>query len=305
MSLVQASNLGFPRMGKRRELKFALEKYWSGESNEDTLLQAAQTLRKEHWQLQAEAGINAPPSNDFSLYDHVLDMAITLGAIPRRFKAPGGPVNLRTYFAMARGAQDVPALDMTKWFDTNYHYVVPEFEAEMRYELRSNKVVEDYLEARALGIETRPLLLGPVSFVLLGKPTDARITRAQVLHSILPLYQELLTRLSQAGAEWVQIDEPYLTLDLDFEAEKMYREAYRTFDSASTLPKLLLATYFGALAGNLNLALELGTAGLHLDLVRAPEQLDALLSKDISNRRLSLGLVDGRNVWRTDLNEGS
>ena len=303
MSLVQASNLGFPRMGKRRELKFALEKYWSGESNEDTLLQAAQTLRKEHWQLQAEAGINAPPSNDFSLYDHVLDMAITLGAIPRRFKAPGGPVNLRTYFAMARGAQDVPALDMTKWFDTNYHYVVPEFEAEMRYELRSNKVVEDYLEARALGIETRPLLLGPVSFVLLGKPTDARITRAQVLHSILPLYQELLTRLSQAGAEWVQIDEPYLTLDLDFDAEKMYREAYRTFDSASTLPKLLLATYFGALAGNLNLALELGTAGLHLDLVRAPEQLDALLSKDISNRRLSLGLVDGRNVWRTDLNK--
>ena len=302
MSLVQASNLGFPRMGKRRELKFALEKYWSGESNEDTLLQAAQTLRKEHWQLQAEAGINAPPSNDFSLYDHVLDMAITLGAIPRRFKALGWPREPDALILPWRAdRKTATALDMTKWFDTNYHYVVPEFEAEMRYELRSNKVVEDYLEARALGIETRPVLLGPVSFVLLGKPTDARITRAQVLHSILPLYQELLTRLSQAGAEWVQIDEPYLTLDLDFEAEKMYREAYRTFDSASMLPKLLLATYFGALGGNLNLALELGTAGLHLDLVRAPEQLDALLSKDISNRRLSLGLVDGRNVWRTDL----
>ncbi len=301
MSLIQASNLGFPRMGRRRELKFALEKYWSGESNGDTLLQTAQVLRKEHWQLQVKAGINTPPSIDFSLYDHVLDLAVTLGAIPRRFNSLSGPVSLSTYFAMARGSKEATALEMTKWFDTNYHYVVPEFEAGTRYGLRSNKVVEDYLEARALGIETRPVLLGPVSFVLLGKPTDARITRTQVLHSILPLYQELLTRLSQAGAEWVQIDEPYLTLDLDFEAEKMYREAYRTFNSASMLPKLLLATYFGALGGNLNLALELGTAGLHLDLVRAPEQLDALLSKGISNRRLSLGLVDGRNVWRTDL----
>jgi 5-methyltetrahydropteroyltriglutamate--homocysteine methyltransferase len=288
-------------MGRRRELKFALEKYWSGESNGDTLLQTAQVLRKEHWQLQVKAGINTPPSIDFSLYDHVLDLAVTLGAIPRRFNSLSGPVSLSTYFAMARGSKEATALEMTKWFDTNYHYVVPEFEAGTRYGLRSNKVVEDYLEARALGIETRPVLLGPVSFVLLGKPTDARITRTQVLHSILPLYQELLTRLSQAGAEWVQIDEPYLTLDLDFEAEKMYREAYRTFNSASMLPKLLLATYFGALGGNLNLALELGTAGLHLDLVRAPEQLDALLSKGISNRRLSLGLVDGRNVWRTDL----
>jgi 5-methyltetrahydropteroyltriglutamate--homocysteine methyltransferase len=193
-------------MGRRRELKFALEKYWSGESNGDTLLQTAQVLRKEHWQLQVKAGINTPPSIDFSLYDHVLDLAVTLGAIPRRFNSLSGPVSLSTYFAMARGSKEATALEMTKWFDTNYHYVVPEFEAGTRYGLRSNKVVEDYLEARALGIETRPVLLGPVSFVLLGKPTDARITRTQVLHSILPLYQELLTRLSQAGAEWVQID---------------------------------------------------------------------------------------------------
>jgi len=301
MSFANAYNLGFPRMGKRRELKFALEKYWDGQSDEETLLQTAKDLRQEHWQVQVDAGIMIPPSNDFSLYDHVLDMAVTMGAIPRRFKTPDGPVSLRTYFAMARGAQNVPALEMTKWFDTNYHYVVPEFEAGMKYALRSNKAIDDYLEAKALGIETRPVLLGPVSFVLLGKPTDANVTRAQVFRSILPLYEELLRRLSTAGAEWVQIDEPCLCLDLDFEAEKMYREAYAAFAGASSLPKLMLTTYFGDLGENLDLALELGTAGIHLDLVRAPKQLDALLAKNVTPLKLSLGLVDGRNVWRTDM----
>jgi 5-methyltetrahydropteroyltriglutamate--homocysteine methyltransferase len=303
MSLIKASNLGFPRMGRRRELKLALEKYWSGETNEDSLLQAAQALRKEHWQLQVEAGIATPPSNDFSLYDHVLDMAITLGAIPRRFDSPAGPVPLSTCFAMARGSKQAPALEMTKWFDSNYHYVVPEFEARMQYELRSNKAVEDYLEAKALGIETRPVLLGPVSFVLLGKPTGAGVTRARVLQSILPLYRELLARLSAAGAEWVQIDEPCLCLDLDEEAEAMVREAYRVLTRGFSLPSLLLATYFGDLGTNLDLVLELGIAGLHLDLVRAPQQLDALLTKNIAGLTLSLGLIDGRNVWRTDLSK--
>jgi len=303
MSLASARNLGFPRMGKHRELKFALEKYWAGEVEEQSLLATAQSLRKEHWQLQVDAGIGVPPSNDYSLYDHVLDTAVTVGAIPRRFKSYNGPVSLSTYFAMARGAQGIPALEMTKWFDTNYHYVVPEFEVGMQYALRSSKAIDDYLEAKALGIETRPVLLGPVSFVLLGKPTDASVTRVQVFKSIVPIYEELLKRLASAGARWVQIDEPCLCLDLDSETTKMYREAYAALTGTSSLPKLMLTTYFGDLGENLDLALELGTAGIHLDLVRAPKQLGALLAKNIPTLKVSLGLVDGRNVWRTELNK--
>ncbi|HEX3942048.1 MAG TPA: 5-methyltetrahydropteroyltriglutamate--homocysteine S-methyltransferase [Acidobacteriaceae bacterium] len=303
---VGAANLGFPRMGKRRELKFALEKYWNGELTEDALAAAARDLRRQHWQLQSEAGIALPPSNDFSFYDHVLDMAAALGAVPARFKSSDGPIGLSTYFAMARGSQAATALEMTKWFDTNYHYVVPEFEPGMRFSLRSAKPVDEYLEAKALGIATRPVLLGPVSFVLLGKPTDASVTRAQVLRAILPLYEELLRRLSAAGAEWVQIDEPCLCLDLDSQAAELYREAYGALARVAPLPKFLLATYFGELGDNLDLALSLGVRGLHLDLVRAPGQLDTVLRhKGLSDLRLSLGLVDGRNVWRTDLSKAS
>jgi 5-methyltetrahydropteroyltriglutamate--homocysteine methyltransferase len=289
-------------MGQRRELKFALEKYWAGEINAEALNKTAQKLRKDHWRLQVAAGINVPPSNDFSLYDHVLDMAVTVGAIPARFNSLDGPVDLSTYFAMARGAQDRPALEMTKWFDTNYHYVVPEFEPGMTFSLRSTKPLDDFLEARNLGIMTRPVLLGPVSFVLLGKPTDASVSREQVLNAILPLYEDLLKRLYEVGAEWVQFDEPCLCADLESDARRFYWKAYQELRDATPIPKLMLATYFGDLGPNLDLALEFGTAGLHLDLVRAPHQLEALLAKDIPQLRVSLGLVDGRNVWRADLN---
>jgi len=302
MSVLNVSNLGFPRMGKRRELKFALEKYWAGEANTEALSETARKLRQEHWQLQVEAGIAIPPSNDFSLYDHVLDMAVTVGAIPVRFNCPKGDVGLDTYFAMARGAQNVPALEMTKWFDTNYHYVVPEFERGMNFSLRSSKALDEFREAQGLGIKTRPVLLGPVSFVLLGKPTHPEVSRERVLNAILPLYVELLANLLRAGAEWVQIDEPCLCTDLNADAERFYREAYRSLKENNATPKLMLATYFGELDPNLDLALSLGTAGLHVDLVRAPHQLEALLRKDVEQRRVSLGLVDGRNVWRTDLN---
>jgi len=303
MSVAGASNLGFPRMGKQRELKFALEKHWNGQAGEEDLLATGKKLRKEHWELQVDAGIASPPSNDFSLYDHVLDMAVTLGAVPRRFNSPRGDVSLQTYFAMARGSQQAPALEMTKWFDTNYHYVVPEFEAGMRYELRSTKAVEDYLEAKALGIRTRPVLLGPVSFVLLGKPTDDAVSREQVLRSILPLYAELLKRLAGAGAEWVQMDEPCLCLDLDREARWFYADAYTKLANEPSLPKFMLATYFGEIRSNLDLALSLGAAGLHLDLVRAPKQIDAVVARNVPGLKLSLGLVDGRNVWRTDIQQ--
>jgi len=299
MSFAKAGNLGFPRMGAQRELKFALESYWAGKSEESSLRETARSLRAKHWRLQRDAGIEAPPSNDFSFYDQVLDMAATLGAVPTRFRHAGGAVDLKTYFAMARGSEHATAMEMTKWFDTNYHYVVPEFELGMEYRLLSAKAVDEYLEAKDAGIETRPVLLGPVSFVLLGKPTEASVTRGEVLKAIVPLYRELLSRLSDAGAEWVQIDEPCLCLDLDSDAEKVYREAYAALQSGA--PKLLLATYFGELGANLDLALSLGTAGLHLDLVRAPQQLAALLAKEIPELHLSLGLVDGRNVWRTEL----
>jgi 5-methyltetrahydropteroyltriglutamate--homocysteine methyltransferase len=295
-----ARNLGFPRMGKRRELKFAMEKFWAGVVSEAALLDTAKQLRNENWKLQIDAGIAVPPSNDFSFYDHVLDMAVTLGAIPARFENAPGPVALSTYFAMARGSQRSPALEMTKWFDTNYHYVVPEFEPGISFGLRSTKAVDEYCEARSQGIETRPVILGPVSFVLLGKPTVSSVTREHVLEAIVPLYRELLKRLRAAGASWVQIDEPCLCLDLDGEARNFYDDAFAVLCDES-LPKLMLTTYFGTVGDNLDLALRLGTAGLHLDLVRAPEQLKAVLAKNSSLSKLSLGLIDGRNVWRTDL----
>jgi 5-methyltetrahydropteroyltriglutamate--homocysteine methyltransferase len=303
MSFAQAANLGFPRMGCNRELKFALEKYWKGESDESTLLSTAQGLRADHWRMQRDAGIETPPSNDFSLYDHVLDMAVTLGAIPARFQHEDKPADLKTYFAMARGSKSATAMEMTKWFDTNYHYVVPEFEPGMLYRLLSAKAVDDYIEAKSIGIESRPVLLGPVSFVLLGKATEPSVTREQVLASILPLYEELLSRLRAAGTEWAQIDEPCLCLDLDSEARKLYSDAYGRLSGNQSLPKFMLTTYFGDLGDNLDLALALGTAGLHLDLVRAPRQLQALLSKETQGLHLSLGLIDGRNVWRADLSK--
>ncbi len=297
----RARNLGFPRMGQRRELKFALESYWAGKSNEAALLNAGAELRAAHWRLQQAAGIAVPPSNDFSFYDHVLDTAVMLGAIPRRYGCASGTVPLPTYFAMARGGSDAPAMEMTKWFDTNYHYVVPEFEADMRFALRSRKPVDEFLEAKALGVSTRPVLLGPVSFVLLGKISEAGQTQRQVLEAILPLYAEVLAQLRAAGAEWVQIDEPCLVLDLDTQAQTLYRTAYAYLRTQSALPQRMLATYFGGLKENTQLALELGADGLHLDLVRAPEQLPAVLTALPKNTVLSLGVIDGRNIWRADL----
>lgn len=302
MSIVKTGNLGFPRMGRQRELKFALESCWAGNLDESALLKTAQDLRLRHWQLQKDVGVEVPPSNDFSLYDHVLDMAATLGAVPERFGHKSGLIPLGTYFAMARGVKEVAAMEMTKWFDTNYHYVVPEFESGMRFQLLSKKAIDEYLEAKAAGFETRPVLLGPVSFVLLGKPVDTVVTRGQVLQEILPLYAELLRGLRTAGAQWVQIDEPCLCLDLDDDAVALYREAYSFLSAESDFPKTMLATYFGELGSNLDLVLSLRTDGLHLDLVRAPHQLDALLAKRPKDLYLSLGLIDGRNVWRTDLN---
>ncbi len=305
--MVVASNLGWPRVGPRRELKKALEAFWAGKASEKELLGAARTLRKQAWKAQAALGLGAVPANDFSLYDHVLDAACMAGAVPARYGWKGGKVDLRTYFAMARGLQDgkadVPAMEMTKWFDTNYHYIVPEFARGMSFRLSSTKAIDEFEEAKALGVRTRPVLLGPVSFLLLGKMKDGSCASPlSLLPSLLPVYGEVLRKLQKQGAEWIQMDEPCLVLDLEREAMDAYPDAYRSLASAEPKLRLLLATYFGDLRGNLPLALSLPVAALHLDLVRSgARDLSAALKGAPSGMALSLGVVDGRNIWRTNL----
>lgn len=313
--MVQAANLGYPRFGARRELKKALESFWSGQIDQAELLEAGRHLRLTHWQTQQAAGLDVIPANDFSFYDQVLDTTWMVGAIPPRY-AVLDPASLDAYFAMARGAQrdslDLPAMEMTKWFDTNYHYIVPEIAPGQRFKLSSTKIIDEFLEAKAAGIHTRPVLLGPVSYLLLSKTAADLIPLEQIGHAgpttvplaelpnLLPVYAQILQRLAQAGADWVQIDEPCLVLDLDEQAQAAYRRAYEQLGQVQGL-QIMLATYFGSLADNLSLALSLPVAGLHIDLVRAPQQLSEVLNRLPTNTVLSLGVVDGRNVWRTDL----
>ncbi len=301
--MTTVTNLGFPRIGAKRELKRALEQYWAGDSTAQALQDTARGLRARHWQLQREAGVDVPPSNDFSLYDQVLDTAFLFDAIPARYRALADADPLAGYFAMARGVQrdgiDLHALEMTKWFDTNYHYLVPELRAGQGFALRGDKPLAEYREARALGIETRPVLLGPVSFLLLSKTVDGSAA-LDLLDALLPAYAELLASLKAAGAAWVQLDEPLLVQDLDAAARRAFEHAYAVL-SGVPRPQVLLATYFGALDDNLGLAAALPVDGLHVDLVRAPEQLDAVLRVLPADRVLSAGLVNGRNIWRTHL----
>ncbi|HEV7778707.1 MAG TPA: 5-methyltetrahydropteroyltriglutamate--homocysteine S-methyltransferase [Luteibacter sp.] len=294
--------LGFPRVGRRRELKRALESYWRGESGAEELHATGATLRRTHWQAAVEAGADVVPVNDFSLYDHVLDMAVLLGAIPDRYRALIERDETAGYFAMARGHQrdglDLPALEMTKWFDTNYHYLVPELHAGQGFALDPRKPLGEYAEAKALGLAARPVLLGPVSFLLLSKTVDGS-DALDLLDRLLPVYEELLALLDAAGVREVQLDEPCLVLDLHHGAHDAYRHAYAILGKAVS-PDLLLATYFGGIAHHLPLIARLPVAGLHVDLARAPEQLDEVLASWPKDRMLSLGIVDGRNVWRSD-----
>jgi 5-methyltetrahydropteroyltriglutamate--homocysteine methyltransferase len=297
--------LGFPPLGAARELKRATEGYWSGKTTRATLLATAVELRARHWRLQREAGIELSPSNDFSLYDRVLDTCALVGAVPARYGWTSGTVDLDTYFAMARGVQsggkDLTAMEMTKWFDTNYHYIVPEFTADQVFRLSSTKPVDEFSEAQKLGVTTKPVLIGPVTFLLVGKEKNETFGRLSLLDRLLPVYAEAIQRLAAAGAQWIQIDEPCLALDRTASELEAFRKAYGFLAEQTGGAKLLLATYFAGLAENLPVALALPTHGLHVDLVRAPEQLDALLERWPKGRVLSLGVVDGRNVWRTDL----
>ncbi|HEY4201163.1 MAG TPA: 5-methyltetrahydropteroyltriglutamate--homocysteine S-methyltransferase [Devosiaceae bacterium] len=295
--MTKSANLGFPRIGAHRELKKALESYWKGDTDGTALEASAAELRARHWRLQQDAGIDIIPSNDFSLYDHVLDTTAALGAIPPRFAGITDPQAL--YFAMARGTEAAPAMEMTKWFDTNYHYIVPEFQAGQQFRLSTNKSLDHYREARALSIDTRPVILGPVTWLSLGKAKDKGLDPLSLLDAVLPVYAETLSLLKDEGARWVQIDEPILALDLSDGQRAALRRAYAALQPVA--PRIMLATYFGALLDNTELAAGLPVAGLHIDLVRAPEQLPAVLKALPSDKVLSVGVIDGRNIWRADL----
>ncbi|MEW6353526.1 MAG: 5-methyltetrahydropteroyltriglutamate--homocysteine S-methyltransferase [Pseudomonadota bacterium] len=304
-----AHNLGFPRIGAKREMKRAVEAYWKGDLNTEALLATGKELRARHWKLQADAGLDLVPVGDFTWYDHVLDMSALLGVVPARFGTVNGNVDLNTYFRMARGRApgdkagqaDTFACEMTKWFDTNYHYIVPEFSADQTFRIASGKLFDELAEAQALGYKAKPVLVGPLTYLWLGKTKGAAFDKLNLLERLLPVYGEILARLKAAGVEWVQIDEPILALDLPQAWKDRFESTYHALQAAGV--KLLAATYFAALEDNTQLACRLPVEGLHIDLVRAPQQLGAVLDQLPPYKVLSLGVVDGRNIWRADLDK--
>jgi len=300
-------NLGYPRIGSQRELKKICENYWADKTGYKNVLQVGKNIRHENWKLQKEAGIDVIPSNDFSFYDHVLDHSLTFGAIPKRYNEvilKKGNEELDLYFAMARGYQkeglDVVAMEMTKWFDTNYHYIVPEFYKNQPFKLFSTKIIDEFYEAKQLGINTKPVLIGPVSYLLLGKEKEAGFEKIDLIKNLLPVYIEILSRLDALNVEYIQFDEPFLTLDLNEKDKKAYEYAYKEIRKAFPRLKIVLATYFEGLGNNLALTTSLPINVLHIDLVRAEDQLNDVLASLKEDTILSLGLVDGRNIWKND-----
>jgi len=303
--MARSHNLGFPSLGAARELKRATEAYWAGKLPAADLRDTARTLRARHWALQRDAGLDLIPVNDFSFYDRMLDTCAMVGAVPERYGwRPGTPVDLDLYFAMARGTQgkgrDVVAMEMTKWFDTNYHYLVPELAAGQGFTLASTKAIDELGEARALGIAAKPVLIGPVTFLLLSK-TAGGGDRLAHLDALLPVYAEVLRRLRDAGAEWVQMDEPTLALDRTDAERQAFSRAYAYLAQEAPGIRILLTTYFAGLGAGLDTAHALPVHGVHLDLVRGAGELDRALERWPSGRVLSAGVVDGRNIWRADL----
>ncbi|WP_313055615.1 5-methyltetrahydropteroyltriglutamate--homocysteine S-methyltransferase [Pseudomonas lopnurensis] len=302
-----AHNLGFPRIGADRELKKALEAFWKGELDDAGLRQVGRQLRAEHWRVQARAGIELLPVGDFAWYDQVLTHSLMFGVIPQRFRPADGQPTLDTLFAMARGVANsccggAQAQEMTKWFDTNYHYLVPEFSADQPFRLSWTQLFEEVEEAQALGFAIKPVLIGPLTYLWLGKVKgEGDFDKLELLERLLPVYGEILERLAAQGVEWVQIDEPILTLDLPQDWKNAFERAYNLLQRAPL--KKLVATYFGGLEDNLGLAATLPVDGLHIDLVRAPEQYPVILDRLPAYKVLSLGLVNGRNVWRCDLDK--
>jgi 5-methyltetrahydropteroyltriglutamate--homocysteine methyltransferase len=309
--------LGYPRIGPDRELKKATEAYWKGHLSAAALAATGAELRRRNWETQRRAGIDLPPSNDFSFYDQVLDTSCLLGNVPPRFAWDGGPVDADLYFWIARGVHpggdaghaDCPSCaatfagEMTKWFDTNYHYIVPEFRADTAFRLSTTKPFDEFAEALALGLTTKPVLLGPVTYLTIGKVRDdahPHFDRFTLLERLLPVYVEIVQRLARQGAEWIQFDEPVFALDLSAAQREALRTTYAALAAAAPGVKLLVASYFGELRENLDLFINLPVAALHVDAVRAPDELESVLAKLPDDKSLSVGIVDGRNIWKND-----
>ncbi len=302
--MIQVASIGYPRIGPKRELKKALEQFWKGEIKEQDLHTVAKNLKKQNWQTQKDNGVDLISSNDFSFYDQVLDAICLLGAIPKRYKWDGNEVTLKTYFAMARGSQtselDVPALEMTKWFDTNYHYLVPELSKDQEFKLSSNKPFSEYEEAKQAGFNTKPVILGPLTFLSLSKGIDGSNT-IDLLEKILPVYKEIVKKFSELGAEWIQIDEPILVKDLDSNTVSKIKNTLNELKQAAGSSKVLLTTYFEDLNEDIKKEVfDSNVDVVHLDLVRGTKNQEYVKN---SSKKLSLGLVDGRNVWKANLQE--
>ena len=322
--MVTTHTLGYPRVGAQRQLKFALEAYWAGRTPLSALTDTGAALRRTHWQDQTDAGCTFVPVGDFSFYDHVLDMSFTLGHLPERARDfDGHPLD--NLFRVARGRTaphahccghgaeghadahahqhphdaSIPAGEMTKWFDTNYHYIVPEFDADTTFSLDASRLLDQLAEARAQGHAAKPVIIGPVTYLWLGKARDGS-DRLALLERLLPVYAQLLDALAQAGAEWVQVDEPALCTELDEAWRHALRVAYHRLQASR--PKLLLTAAHGPLRDQLHLAATLPVAGLHVDALSARDELPALLNVLPTPKVLSLGVVSGRNIWTTDLN---
>lgn len=297
--------LGFPRIGVHRELKRAQEEFWAGPQDTrsvEKLRSVASGLKFRHWLVQQKAGLTSVTTGDFSLYDHMLDTTAMLGLVPERFGWQGDGISLPLYFHMARGdaANNIPAMEMTKWFDANYHYIVPEFTPGQTPRLADRKVIDDTRMAVLAGFSPKPVLVGPLTYLCLGKEYDDA-NRWDLLPGILTVYRQVIKELSPL-CDWIQIDEPVLCTDLPAGAAEAFGIAYSSLNevAADAKGRLLLASYFGELGDNLNLALTSGCAGLHIDLVRGAGQLDEVQKRLPVNMCLSVGVVDGRNVWRTD-----
>lgn len=307
--MVTTHNLGFPRIGKKRELKFALEKYWKNDIEQHELLGIAKVLRQEHWQNQQH--LDFLPVGDFSFYDQVLDTSFLLGNLPERVKNKSDHQSdhqLDNYFRVARGRSSrkesdcscVQAGEMTKWFDTNYHYIVPEFDANTHFNLDASRLIDQINEAKQLGKNIKPVIVGPVTYLWLGKVKDES-NKLSLLDNLLSTYKQLLSELWQAGVEWVQIDEPILVTELSESWQVALKIAYEQLKNSQI--KILLATYFGSLQENLKLACNLPVTGLHIDVINAKDEVTQIIQNLADNKILSLGVINGRNIWKTDLHE--
>lgn len=302
---MQTHLLGYPRIGSNRELKKACENYWSGKIVLNELLEVGKTIVHSNWNLQKEAGIDLIPCNDFSYYDQVLDMTLSVGAIPERYQEIAFKKSEPDlYFAMARGFQkeglDITAMEMTKWFDTNYHYIVPEFQKNQEFKLFSKKIIQEFISAQQAGINAKPVIIGLLTYLLLGKEKEEDFDKLDLAQNLLPVYIQILKELENHGAEYIQFDEPFLALDLNEKAKETYQLIYTEIRKQFPNLKFILATYFDGLKDNLSLAASLPVDVLHIDLVRAPEQLDEVLQAIPQTLSLSLGIVDGRNIWKND-----